>query len=50
LQISYELELGHLTNLTSNEFEEWISMNHITPENALDSLYNNKSLNNILIQ
>lgn len=50
LQISYELELGHLTDLSSDEFEEWINNYYTSPENALDSLYNNKSLHNILIK
>lgn len=50
LQISYELELGHLTDLSPYEFEEWISSNFISPEHALDSLYNYKRVNNILIK
>ena len=50
LQISYELELGHLTDLSSYEFEEWISSKFISPEDALDSLYNYKRLSNILIK
>jgi len=50
LQISYELELGHLTDLSSYEFEEWINSKFISPEDALDSLYNYKRLSNILIK
>ncbi|MFV0166727.1 hypothetical protein [Empedobacter falsenii] len=50
LQISYELELGHLTDLSSYEFEEWISTNFGSPEKALDELYNYKNLKNILIK
>lgn len=50
LQISYELELGHLADLNSYEFESWINGFYSSPENALDSLYNDKSLNNILIK
>ena len=50
LQISYDLELGHLTDLTSYEFEEWINSKFISPENALDDLYDYKRLYNILIK
>lgn len=50
LQISYELELGHLTDLSSCEFEKWINSKFISPENALDNLYDYKILQNILIK
>lgn len=50
LQISYELELGHLTELNSYEFEEWVNSKFISPENALDNLYDYKRLQNILIK
>lgn len=49
LQISYELELSHLTNLSSYEFEHWIDSHYHSPENALDSLYNYKNIESILI-
>lgn len=50
LQISYELELGHLTDLGPDEFEKWINGFYDSPENALDNLYKCKSLSNILIK
>jgi len=50
LQISYELELSHLTDVNSYEFEEWINNYYISPENALDNLYDYKGLKNILIE
>lgn len=50
LQISYEMELGHLTDLDSYDFERWMSNHFITPESALDRLYSDKGLKNILIK
>lgn len=49
LHISYELELEHLTDLSSYEFENWLNKYYASPEKALDSLYINKPLDNFLI-
>lgn len=49
LQISYELELGHLQKISYNDFDAWINHNYYTPEDALDNLYVQNKLNNIEI-
>jgi len=47
LQINYELDLGHLTEINTLEFNEWLYGNYISPTTALDKLYNKKQLPNI---
>ncbi|GGA86739.1 hypothetical protein GCM10008015_29260 [Flavobacterium palustre] len=45
LSVEYELELSHLTDLNSAEFLKWINTHASSPEDALDNLYEQKSIN-----
>ncbi len=47
LQIDYQIELSHLVELRNVEFKNWMNTSSICPENALDNLYKNHSLDRI---
>ncbi|MFK8298854.1 hypothetical protein ACI76O_10790 [Capnocytophaga cynodegmi] len=49
LNIKYQLELNHLSELSNDEFSEWIASDYDTPEEALNSLYLLNPLENIEI-
>ncbi|WP_343679501.1 hypothetical protein [Chryseobacterium arthrosphaerae] len=49
IQIGYELELSHLTNLNFFEFNSWIHGVYINKFDALNNLYRKHSLNKILL-
>ncbi len=49
IQIGYELELGHLTNINSYEFKNWIEGFYVDKFDALDTLYKKLKLSKILL-
>ncbi len=45
LNIEYNIELSHLTNISGQEFLDWVDDSAYSPENALDKLYKRYRLN-----
>ncbi|WP_271407282.1 hypothetical protein [Tenacibaculum soleae] len=45
LQMEYDLELSHLTNLNSDDIRNWVNTNGRIPMHALDTLYSQHPIN-----
>jgi len=49
LQIAYETDLKHLNTLNNWDFDSWVNSNFHRPEDALDGLYKENQLKNVII-
>ena len=49
IQIGYEVDLGHLSKINSYDFETWMNKYYLNKFDALNSLYKNFPIKNIIL-